>query len=75
MEYDYHLCVAHETPNENAENPSFIPLLGKNLRLLMSSRFFLHTTRVGQKFAMRPQVLKTLDLNMNLYSWYPERRR
>ena len=53
-EYYDPLFVAYATQKKNAENPDFIRLLDKNLRSLTCSRVFLHTTRVGQKFAMRP---------------------
>ena len=42
-----------------AENPDSIRLLSqKPTKLANISRVFLHTTRVGQKIAMRPQFVQ-----------------
>ena len=75
MEYYNHRFVAYATPKKNAKKPDSIRLLGKKLRSLIFSLVFLHTTRVGQKFAKDRNSYETLDLRTNLYSWYPERRR
>ena len=54
-----HLFVAYVTPKTFAENLDLIFAYGKNLfNSLIFSRVFLHTTRVRQRFAMRPQFLQ-----------------
>ena len=75
MECYNHLFVAYATPKKNAESPVFIRLLGKKLSSLLFLRVFLHTNRVGQNSPGDRNSCKTLDLRMNLYSWYPERQR
>ena len=53
-----HLFVAYAEPKKIAENSDFIRLLGHKPKLAnVFAVFFLHTTRVGQKFAMRPQFV------------------
>ena len=58
MKYYNHLFVAYATPKQIAESPVFSRLLGKNLSSLIFSRVLLHTTLVGQKIAMRPQLVQ-----------------
>ena len=74
MECYNHLFVDYATPKKNAENPVFIRLLGKNLRSLIFSRVFCILLQQDKNPPCDRNSYKTLDLRMNLYSWYPERQ-
>ena len=61
MEYllrpNNHRFVAYAAPKKNAENSDFIRLSGQKPKLANIFEGFLHTTRVGQKIAMRLQFV------------------
>ena len=58
MEYYNYLFVAYATPKSFVENAVFIRLYWIQPKLANIFTGFLHTTRVGQKFAMRPQFVQ-----------------